>query len=74
MFIKRKQMQLSYTYWEASEGGFIGYINQYADYWTQGDSIEELEEMLTALYSDIIQFDDIKPPVPERTGFIAVTV
>ena len=67
-------MQLSYIYWEASEGGYIGYLNQYPDYWTQGDSVEELEKMLGSLYSDIMQFDDIKPPVPEYTGFIAVTV
>ena len=67
-------MQLSYTYWEAKEGGYIGYLNQYPDYWTQGDSVEELEKMLGSLYSDIMQFDDTKPPVPEYTGIIAVTV
>ena len=67
-------MQLSYTYWEAKEGGYIGYLNQYPDYWTQGDSIEELEKMLGSLYRDIIQFDDIQSPVPEYTGFIAIPV
>jgi len=46
-------MQLTYTYWEAQEGGFIGCINQYPDYWTQGDSIKELEKMLVSLYGDI---------------------
>jgi len=51
-------MNLSYTYWTAKEGGYIGYLNQYPDYWTQGDSIEELENMLTSLY------DDIQPAVP----------
>ena len=25
-------MQLSYTYWEAPEGGYIGFLNQYPDY------------------------------------------
>ena len=35
-------MQLTYTYWEAKESGYIGFLNQYPDYWTQGDSIEEL--------------------------------
>ncbi|MCL2025275.1 MAG: hypothetical protein FWG92_00515 [Leptospirales bacterium] len=67
-------MQLSYTYWEAKEGGYIGYLNQYSDYWTQGDSIEELEKMLISLYGDIIKFDDIQRPVPERTGLIAIPV
>ena len=67
-------MQLSYTYWEAQEGGYIGYLNQYPDYWTQGDNIEELEKMLASLYGDIMQFDDIQPSVPEHTGQIAVPV
>ena len=66
-------MQLSYIYWEAKEGGYIGYLNQYPDYWTQGNSIEELEKMLGSLYSDIMQFDDIQSAVPEYTGSIAVT-
>ena len=67
-------MNVSYTYWEAKEGGYIGYLNQYPDYWTQGDNIEELETMLTSLYDDIMQFDDIQPAVPEHTGLIAITV
>jgi hypothetical protein len=65
-------MQLTYTYWEAQEGGYIGFFNQYPDYWTQGDSVEELEKMLVSLYGDIMQFDDIHPVVPEHTGLVAV--
>ena len=67
-------MELSYTYWEAQEGGYIGYLNQYPDYWTQGDSVDELGEMLASLYDDIKQFDNIKCAVPEHTGRIAVAV
>jgi len=67
-------MQLSYTCWEVKEGGFVGYLNQYPDYWTQGDSIEELEKMLISLYGDIIQFDDIHSAVPEHTGLVAIPV
>jgi hypothetical protein len=66
------QMQLSYSYWEAPEGGYIGYLHQYPDYWAQGDSIEELEKMLISLYSDISQFDDLQPAVPENTGYVTV--
>ena len=65
-------MRLSYTYWEAKEGGYIGYLNQYPDYWTQGDSTGELEQMLVSLYADIMQFDNIRPAVPEHTGYVAV--
>jgi len=67
-------MNLSYTFWEAKEGGYIGFINQFPDYWTQGDSVEELESMLSSLYEDIMQFDDIQSAVPERTGQLAVAV
>ena len=67
-------MNLSYTYWNAKEGGFIGFINQFPDYWTQGESIEELESMLSSLYDDITQFDDIQSAVPEHTGQLAVAV
>ena len=67
-------MNLSYTYWQAKEGGYVGYLNQYPDYWTQGESIRELEKMLTSLYGDIIQFEDIQPAVPEQTGMIAIPV
>jgi hypothetical protein len=67
-------MQLSYTYWEVKEGGYVGYLNQYPDYWTQGDNIDELEKMLVSLYGDIMQFDDIQSAVPEHTGLVAVPV
>jgi len=67
-------MNLSYTYWEAKEGGYIGYLNQYPDYWTEGENIEELEHMLISLYSDIIRFDDIQSAVPEHTGSLSVAV
>jgi len=67
-------MQLTYTYWEVKEGGYIGFLNQYPDYWTQGDSVNELEKMLVSLYGDIMQFDDIQSAVPEHTGLVAVPV
>jgi len=67
-------LNLSYIYWKAKEGGYIGYLNQYPDYWTQGESITELETMLSSLYDDIMQFDDIQPTVPELTGTIVVAV
>ena len=65
-------MNLTYTYWEAQEGGYIGYFNQYPDYWTQGESVEELEKMLLSLYEDITHCDDIQPAVPARTGLLVV--
>ena len=43
-------MELSYTYWEADEGGYIGYFDDFTSHATQGETLEELEEMLMDLY------------------------
>ncbi|GMO25975.1 MAG: hypothetical protein Pg6A_13260 [Termitinemataceae bacterium] len=67
-------MVLSYTYWEAAEGGYIGFINQFPDYWTQGETPEELENMLKSIYQDIQTFDNIQNAVPEKTGTLVTTV
>ena len=43
-------MELQYTYWQEKDGWFLGYLNDYPAYWTQGKTVEELEEMLADLY------------------------
>ena len=43
-------MELDYTYFEADEGGFIGYFTDFPQHVTEGETIEELEEMLTDMY------------------------
>lgn len=37
------------VYWE-EDGGWIGYIQDYPDYWTQGESQDDLKEHLKDLY------------------------
>lgn len=44
--------KVNILYWE-EEGGWIGYLQDYPDYWTQGDTPEDLEEHLRDLYKDI---------------------
>ena len=66
-------MELSYTFWEAEEGGFIGFINQLPDYWTQGETIDELEKMLASLYADMAAFPGVKT-AKEHTGKLMVAV
>ena len=39
-----------YVYWEGEEGGYIGYLEEWPDYMTQGDDLAELEVMLRDLY------------------------
>ena len=43
---------VKYTFWQ-DESMWIGYLEEYPDYWTQGISIKDLEEHLTDLYKDL---------------------
>jgi len=43
-------MEIAYTYWEADDGWFVGYLNAYPEHLTQGHNLKELEEMLTEVY------------------------
>ena len=43
---------VSIVYWE-EQGGWIGYLQEYPDYWTQGETREDLKEHLRDLYKDI---------------------
>ena len=40
------------VYWE-EDGGWLGYFQEYPDYWTQGETLEDLEEHLKDLYQDL---------------------
>jgi len=40
------------TVWE-EEGGWLGYLEEYPDYWTQGDSLDDLRDHLRDLYADL---------------------
>lgn len=38
--------------WEA-DGGWIGYLEEFPDCWTQGESLDDLHEHLQDLYNDL---------------------
>jgi len=38
--------------WE-EDGAWIGYLQDYPDYWTQGETLVDLKEHLQDLYQDI---------------------
>ena len=40
-------LDLHYVSWE-EDGGWLGYLEEYPDYWTQGDSLDDLLEHLKA--------------------------
>ena len=41
-----------YTYWE-DKGVWLGYLIEFPDYRTQGESLEELKENLKDLYQEL---------------------
>jgi predicted RNase H-like HicB family nuclease len=41
-----------YVYWQ-DEGMWLGYLEEYPDYMTQGETPEELEENLCDVYQDL---------------------
>lgn len=41
------------VYWEESDGHWVGYFEDYPDYRTQGDSLDDLREHLRELYQDL---------------------
>ncbi len=45
-------MKTSFTYWQDGVW-FIGYLDEYPDYQTQGESLEDLKEHLLDLYQDL---------------------
>ncbi len=45
-----------YVYWE-DQGMWIGYLEEYPDYMSQGESLEELKENLKDIYHDLSSGD-----------------
>jgi hypothetical protein len=49
---KRNTMKTSFTYW--SDGPqWLGYLAEFPDYWTQGDTLDELKKNLVDLWRDL---------------------
>jgi hypothetical protein len=40
------------VYWE-EDGAWLGYLQDYPDYWSQGETLDDLKEHLRDLYGDI---------------------
>ncbi len=58
-----------YIYW-CVDGTFLGYIEDYPDYWTQGDTLEKLEENLSDIYTDVTGGDI---PFVRKVGELQLT-
>lgn len=61
--------ELKFKYWK--DGNlWVGYLEIYPDYWTQGESEEELEENLRNLFKELTS-GDLPNPVKQGTLKIA---
>ncbi len=45
------EFKVSFTYWLESDGIYLGYLNDFPDHWTQGESLQDLKEHLQDLYN-----------------------
>ncbi|MEA5534076.1 type II toxin-antitoxin system HicB family antitoxin [Crocosphaera sp. XPORK-15E] len=45
-------MKKKYVYWQ-NDDMWLGYLEEYPDYWTQGETEEELRENLLDIYHEL---------------------
>lgn len=45
-------MTIRYLYWQEDDM-LLGYLEEFPDYWTQGNSLEDLQGHLGDLYNDL---------------------
>ena len=50
------ELTIKFVYWE-EDGAWIGYIQDYPDYWTQGRTLDDLKVHLRDLYKDMTSGD-----------------
>lgn len=43
---------IRFVRWQEN-GGWLGYLEEYPDYWTQGETLDDLKEHLRDLYRDL---------------------
>ena len=50
-------MKLKFTYWQETDGKYLGYLNDYPDHWSQGESLDDLKEHLKDLHEEFSKGD-----------------
>ena len=64
-------MTVKFTFWQENDGAYLGYLNDYPDHWTQGESLDDLKEHLKDL-CDLFSGDPI--PGIKKVGDLEVEV
>lgn len=47
-----KMQTVKFVYWQEN-GAWVGYLQDYPDYWTQGTTLDDLKDHLRDLYHDM---------------------
>ena len=50
--VNAMEKKARYVYWQ-HEDMWLGYLEEFSDYWTQGRTLEELQENLRDLYNEL---------------------
>lgn len=53
--------RINFVYWQEADA-WLGYLQEFPDYWTQGETLEDLREHLRDLYKDVGGSKIPKPP------------
>ncbi len=61
-------LEEKYTFWKEKEM-WLGYLERFPDYWTQGDTMEELQDNLKDLF---LELTGDQLPVPRQTGILKI--
>ena len=59
---------VGFIYWREGDW-WLGYLEEFPDYWTQGETFEDLQEHLRGLYTDLTSGDI---PAVRRRGNLTV--
>jgi hypothetical protein len=43
---------VKFVYWD-EDGVWLGYLQEFPDYWTQGETLDDLKDHLADLYRDL---------------------
>jgi predicted RNase H-like HicB family nuclease len=60
---------IKFVYWQDGDA-WLGYLQEFPDYWTQGETLDDLQEHLRELYRDMT---DGGLPGVRRVGDLVVS-
>ena len=51
--VSEAMAMIKFVHWQEADGTWMGYLQDYPDYWTQGESFDDLKAQLLDLYQDV---------------------